>query len=236
MGKIGDWVSCATVGTIQWGIRTFRGLVCFVKNPIVASVIAFGLFFSVLYIVDSDNDVVEIIGVIANFLLAAAVFRIQYIPYRREIKEKRNEEIKKVLSHYMKKLGKVEKPNAEGEVRAGTGDHGQYTTDSSTGKRYLFYWKFESFKSLDKIVFEVAVRHLLWKTGNNFFGTTIVVSVETTGHGSAARAYRNDSNPCISEEKGRKSVEFGDFSNSEWEVFMHIMQGALFNYITKKYP
>lgn len=234
MRKIGEWVSWVTIRTIQWGIRIFRSFVYSAKNPVAASIIAFVLFFSVLYVVDSDNDVVEIIGVIANLMIAVAVFRIQYISYNRETEERRYEKAKKVLMYFLKELKNIENSDTDGNVLTGSGSKDIYIDYIPEGTRYLVYWKFEYLASLEKYYLEIAVRRLYFQTGKHFFGSTILISIEQTIQGSVIELHRNDSNPSISGEKGRKSVGFGDFGNKEWELFMRFMQGTLYEHFKDK--
>lgn len=206
----------------------------FVISPIAASIIVFVLLFSVLLVVDSDNDVVEVVGVIANLMIAVAVFRLQYTSYNIETIERRRKKAKEVLMYFLKEIKNTEDPDTEGNVLAGSGDEDIYINYIPAETRYLVYWKFEYLESLKKHYFEVAVRRLFFRTGKEFFGSTIIISIEKTSQGSVIALFRNNSNPNISGEKGRKSVGYDDFGNNEWELFMRFMQGTIYEYFKDK--
>ena len=220
---------------LQVGLSIYLSIVNTIKNPVVAALLVFSVLFIILYCLDSENDIVKVFGVMANLTIAGAVFLIQYTHHGRDTEDKRRAEIMELSLNFLNQFMSNEMPDSSRNRRVGSGDNGIETVFSATKKRYLVYWKFEYIQSLQRCILAVTVRRLYGKTGKSYFGSTITTVTEGIGEIGSIKAYRNSSNSKISEEKGRKTVNFRDFGEKEWDTYMHIMPGVLAEHFRQKY-
>ena len=220
---------------LQVGLSIYLSIVNTIKNPVVAALLVFSVLFIILYCLDSENDIVKVFGVMANLTIAGAVFLIQYTHHGRDTEEKRRAEIKELSMNFVNQFISNEVPDSAGNMKVGSGNDGIETVYSANRKRYLVYWNFEYIGSLQRCILTVTVRRLYGKTGKSYFGSTITTVTEGIGEIGSIKPYRNNLNSEIFEEKGRKTVDFRDFGEKEWDTYMHIMPGVLAEHFRQKY-